>query len=296
MNTPLHELHEPFLASPPMARHQTTAPRDLEAIRGEIDAIDEAIYDLVERRAALADEVRLVKPDRGAAALRPAREGRMLRRLAARPRGKMSLEQVWRLWRELIMANSRLQFPLTVDTVAATGDLSLWDMGRAHFCFETGMSAHGDAGQALAALESGAHRVALLPFAEATWWERLTPGGRHRVFGVLPMIRPGEADEIPEAALVGEVSLADSGGDVSVVRARGGELAARLPQALATAGLEPAYQHLWPGRDMAVIGVAGFLPEAAEAPAPLPQLCAPGLDALVVGAHPRAVSPKEPQE
>jgi chorismate mutase len=276
-----------------MARPKTNAPRPLEAIRGEIDAIDDRILELVVRRAALAEEVRQAKTDHGAAALRPAREGQMLRRLAGRPRGQISVEQLWRLWRELIMANARLQFPLTVDTVAGTRNLALWDMGRAHFCFETEMCAHDDACAALAALGAGGGRVALLPFGEAAWWRGIKPGGP-RVFGVLPMIaQAGEEAAPPRAALVGEVALSDGGADATVLRAVGdGVGTARLDQVLDRAGLDQVYR-LTPEPGVAIVGVAGFLPTAPSAPAPLPALSGQGLAVSVLGAHARALSARE---
>lgn len=65
--------------------------RSLETIRAELDEIDERIHALVVRRAGLADEVRHAKTDTGAAALRPAREAQMLRRIAGFDSGRMGL-------------------------------------------------------------------------------------------------------------------------------------------------------------------------------------------------------------
>lgn len=259
--------------------------RPLESIRAEIDQIDDRILELVARRAALADEVRRAKTDSGAAALRPAREAQMLQRLAARDRGEMALEQVWRLWRELIMANARLQFPFTVDTVAASRDLELWDLGRAHFCFETDMEAHPTAEEALERTAGGPARVALLPARDEAWWRRLARAdGRVRIFAALPMIAES-GGAAPRALLASDIALQPCGSDITVIHieaSRGAFAAEAVDGGLARTDLRAVYSLR--DRHAALVGVAGFLDGVERAPAPLSGL-GPELKATIVGAH-----------
>ena len=269
-----------------MTAGDATTIRSLDAIRTELDSIDDRIHALIVERAALANEVRKAKDDRGVAALRPAREAAMLRRLAARPHGGLALEQVWRLWRELIMANSLLQFPFTVDTVAASRDLDLWDMGRAHFCFETPMHAHHDAVSALEQIKTSPARVALLPSADDAWWPGLAEAsGGWRIFAALPMIDTARGTT-PRAFVVGDVVLVASGDDITVLHlaAQNGIDEAALRATLERMGHAVAY---WiAGTGQALVGLSGFLDAAGTAPQSWPDLDAePGVTATIVGAH-----------
>lgn len=286
-NTPLHATaHKPgwtFF----MTRPDAPDARPLDTIRAELDAIDERIHALVVRRAGLADEVRRAKTDTGAAALRPAREAQMLRRLSGLDSGAMELGQIWRLWRELIMANARLQFPFVVDTVAASHDHGLWDMGRAHFCFETEMEAHDTSPAALARAAAGPARVALLRTADTTWWSDLAGhGGRLRVFNALPMIAAADG-EAPSAMVIGDVALSESGDDVTVllVRASSPDGAGDAVRALRTAeGIGLAYSVL--GGGAALVGWRGFHQTTAPA---LAAALGGGVDVAVIGIHPSPV-------
>jgi len=265
-----------------MTRPDAPVDRPLETIRAELDRIDERIHELVVRRAGLADQVRRAKTDTGAAALRPAREAQMLRRLAAFDGGAMQLVQIWRLWRELIMANARLQFPFIVDTVAAHHDLDLWDMGRAHFCFETDMEAHDDSLAALSRAASGPARVALLRSADATWWPQIasrTAG--MRVFTALPMIaeNPGSP---PSAMVIGDVELAPSGNDVTVVFMSVNAMPGDLPAAVA-----PKLAYSIVGPTGTLIGWPGF---SDEVPPALESALGGTAGATVIGIHAAPVS------
>src|SRR5690242_2942055 len=83
----------------------------LDDLRGEIDQIDDAIHDLVMRRAALAERIGALKDSSarvdgvtaaGAAYLRPGREATVLRRLVGRHNGSFPLPALVRLWREIM--------------------------------------------------------------------------------------------------------------------------------------------------------------------------------------------------
>lgn len=264
-----------------MTRPDAPIARSLDTIRAELDEIDERIHALIVRRAGLAEEVRRAKTDTGAAALRPAREAQMLRHLAGLNRGAMELGQVWRLWRELIMANARLQFPFVVDTVAASHDHELWDLGRAHFCFETAMEAHDDALGALGRATAEPARVALLRTADQRWWGELAkPGTSMRIFNALPMIaeHPGEA---PAAMVIGDVDPGVSGDDVTVFLVRctnSGDDAV----AAASATRDDGIAYMLPGDKEVLIGWRG----AHDAPpAALSRVLGDDTESSVVGMH-----------
>src|SRR3546814_11677568 len=73
----------------------------LDDLRRQVDEIDDAIHDLLMRRAKLGESIGLVKGD-GRATLRPEREAQILRRLASRPEerpeGKECVRTVSHWW------------------------------------------------------------------------------------------------------------------------------------------------------------------------------------------------------
>ena len=88
------KIQKPMSASPP----------SLEELRREIDEIDDAIHDLLMRRAQVVEQIGIAKrPDNQI--FRPGREAIILRRLAARHTGAFPIAVVVRIWREMIAAS-----------------------------------------------------------------------------------------------------------------------------------------------------------------------------------------------
>ena len=63
---------------------------DIEKLRGEIDAVDDELLELINRRAALAGRIGALK--QGAPAYRPERETQILRRVAENSPGPLAAE------------------------------------------------------------------------------------------------------------------------------------------------------------------------------------------------------------
>lgn len=110
--------------------------KELERIRAEIDRIDLQIQDLLNRRAACAQEVAEVKKAEiaglpadagdaaGAAAVsfyRPEREAQVLRRVMERNRGPLPADEVAHIFREIMSACLALEKPLTVAFLGPEG-------------------------------------------------------------------------------------------------------------------------------------------------------------------------------
>ncbi|VAW16215.1 hypothetical protein MNBD_ALPHA09-626 [hydrothermal vent metagenome] len=195
----------------------------LKAVRAKIDRIDEELHRLMVERTELARNVWKAK-DRtmaGLAAVRPAREAQMLRAFAARHRGQISLPVLWRIWRELIIANIRAQVPVAVHVADGGPGAGMWDLARAHFGFDTEMTRHGGAAAAVRAAAAGA-AIAVLPAESADDWAgELRAQDRFCIFDALPQIvasrAPGPLCQGPAAYLAGDVALEPTGADTSVV-------------------------------------------------------------------------------
>jgi chorismate mutase/prephenate dehydratase len=74
------------------------AGADLPALRAELDRLDDAVHDLLMRRAEVVQQVGALGV-KGAVPLRPGREASIVRRLLARHRGAFPAAGIVRLWR-----------------------------------------------------------------------------------------------------------------------------------------------------------------------------------------------------
>lgn len=160
----------------------------LEALRAEIDLIDDQIHDLLMRRTDVVQAIAKIK-NSGAGekqlvpslAWRPEREARILRRLAKRHRGDLPFGLVLRLWRELVAATTGLQGPFSI-ALPRTADplthLELWSLARAYYGDDTPIEVLEDAHAVLEAVVRRAGVIGVLPAVPADdadpWWPDLT--------------------------------------------------------------------------------------------------------------------------
>ncbi|MFO7275688.1 MAG: prephenate dehydratase [Pseudomonadota bacterium] len=114
-------------ASRRSARRGAVAERplkpDLEAIRRQIDRIDEQLHALLNERARLAQQVGISKNAEGRTVdfYRPEREAQVLRKARERNRGPLRDEEILRLFREIMSACLAQQEPLKVAYLGPEG-------------------------------------------------------------------------------------------------------------------------------------------------------------------------------
>lgn len=111
----------------------------IDDLRREIDAIDDAMHDLVMRRADLAASIRARSAD-GASAIHPACEASVLRRLLHRHRGPFPGHALVRIWCELISGAARSGQSFSVAVHAPEKSVGYWDVARDHFGSATHMT------------------------------------------------------------------------------------------------------------------------------------------------------------
>ena len=132
-----------------------TPDSSLDALRREIDAIDDAILDLLVKRFAATARVKDAKSRDGSIAaspFRPAREAAVLRRLAERSGARLPADTLVRLWRVILSSSTQSQAPVTLHvTEELAQDIAARIDVAQHFC---GMAvrSHPDATAAFAAL------------------------------------------------------------------------------------------------------------------------------------------------
>lgn len=246
----------------------------LDAIRREIDLIDDEILDLLGRRFAAARRVKATKALDGSIAsspFRPAREAAMLRRLLARRGATVSPDVLVRLWRVILSASTQLQAQVTLHLdEALDGDLVTRLLIGEHFCAMQ-VEVHATASRALDAIRTRKGDLAIAN-VNSDWAENFAPEDKAsaRVIGTLPAICSGRQ---PLLLVFGHAEPQESGDDETLILSRGDspELASALWQAAI-------------GR-FTLTSLPGFLSEASLLRDPLSRL--PG--ARIAGRCPRPI-------
>ena len=251
-------------------------PPDLAALRGELDELDDALHDLLQRRATVVEKVGQLGA-KGRIALRPGREAAIIRRLVARHAGRFSAASLVRTWRELIGGMTALQgaYSLAICDPDPAGAYTA--VAREHFGALVPLRTYRTPAQAIGEISNGSATAAVLPLptewenAAAAWWTALLhkDDPRIHVTASLPfwMPRPEGAPKV-QAFVVSAAPPDPSGADRSLL---GLEVAleqsrARLAQGLAAAGFDAGATVLRrdPGDTSArvLVDVAGFVTEA----------------------------------
>jgi len=176
----------------------TSKPPKLADLRDEIDALDDALLDILERRMTVAMKVAELKGDDGLLKLRPKREGAIVARLA----GKATIASealIAHVWRELMAHSRQSQARMEVRLYASGSATALREAARERFGRVTPIVEAKSPGDALAAAAAG-EVVALIELDGSAWWRAMPEGVA--MFGVLG---PPEA----RAVMVGRMADAD---------------------------------------------------------------------------------------
>ena len=99
-------------------------PSTLTALRERIDAVDRELLALLNRRAALAQEVGELKKREGSPVFRPEREAQVIDGLKAANAGPLANASVAPIWREIMSACRSLESPLRVACLGPAGTFS----------------------------------------------------------------------------------------------------------------------------------------------------------------------------
>ena len=97
---------------------------ELLALRGRIDAVDRELLALLNRRAALAQEVGEIKKREGSVVFRPEREAQVIDALKAANPGPLKTDSIAPIWREIMSACRALETPTRVAYLGPAGTFS----------------------------------------------------------------------------------------------------------------------------------------------------------------------------
>jgi len=284
-----------------------SADRSLEALRQEIDAIDETLHDLIMRRTSVVEKVRDLK--RGhKVKIRPAREAEILYRLVSRHQGPFPKRELIRMWRELIVATLSFEGPFSV-AVHMPGETSAyWDLARDQYGSFTPMTGHESVRRVIEAVRSQEATVGVLPMPRrddgAPWWPHVAAANPDmpRIIARLPFAGPGNGRGGDlEALVICPVVQEPTGRDRSFLcfeaaREMGLD---RLAATLSDAGLPTTFAAVWHDTETAgnwlhLVEVDGFvaaddprLPGAAHA------LGRPVESVIPLGGYATALTPED---
>ena len=99
-------------------------PKTLAELRIQIDAVDGELLALLNRRAALANEVGEIKRAEGSPVFRPEREAQVINGLQTANGGPLKPENVATIWREIMSACRALEAPQRVAYLGPKGTFS----------------------------------------------------------------------------------------------------------------------------------------------------------------------------
>ena len=281
---PLHRGGHPLLqavtfeapmsnTSSPAPTTPATAQEQLAVLRAELDGLDDAIHDLLMRRALVVERVGALGA-KGKVPLRPGREAAIVRRLLGRHSGKLPRRVIPRLWRELLAGTTAMQGNYTIavcQTDPASGFIAC---AREHFGVLSPMRVHRTPAQAIGEVSAGTAIAAVLPMPTDdetqgnAWWTALLHRDEPRIHVVarLPFWAPRSVGAPQVQGLVVAAGAPDPSGDVRSLLGLefSSEISrARVAAALTTAGFTPGTTILrrLSGAPVAyaLVDVAGFV-------------------------------------
>lgn len=206
---------------------EANGEKTLDEVRREIDSIDDAMHDLLMRRANLAAEVAAAKARdaqaQGAGGFipfRPKREVELLRRLAGRNQGALALGVVSRIWREIVAFMSQIQGPFRA-IMWAGGGMAFWELTRNGYGSTVPVMPIEDCDEIIEVCAQDPCAVGVLPWPATTatpWWLALSKTAGVRVVMALPVI---SASGVPEALSVAQAEFEATDADTSLLVIKG---------------------------------------------------------------------------
>jgi len=225
----------------------------LEGVRRQIDAIDDALQDLLIKRTALVETVRTLKAGERVK-IRPAREAEIVYRLIARHHGAFPRRELVAIWRLIITATLSSEVPFSVAVHMPPGQGGYWDLARDHFGIFTPVTRHTSVHSTIEAVHRQDATVGGLPVPQQDdkdpWWRHLVTSqpDAPRVIARLPFAGPSNSiGGDLEALVICPVEQTPTGRDRSYLVV---ELDKRLGMnqfklALETAGLTHRFTSVW---------------------------------------------------
>lgn len=247
-----------------------SAEKSLDALRLEIDAIDDSIHDLIIRRTEVVEGIRDLKRHHKIK-IRPDREAEILGRLTARHKGPFPKRELVRIWRELIVATLSFEGPFSIAVYMPEDASGYWDLARDQYGSYSPMSGHASVRRVIEAVRSQDATVGVLPLPSRDdpdpWWRHLanTRPDAPRIVARLPFAGGSNGrDSNLEALAICPLVQRPTGRDRSflVVETKREIGLHRLASGLTECGLTPCLTMMW--HDAQTTGSWLYLAEVDE--------------------------------
>ena len=230
----------------------SAAPRPLDELRQEIDAIDRQLHALIQQRGGLAADIAEIKNLESIDRVRPGREAVLLRALVERHEGEFPIGALLRMWREMISSLVLMEMPeYSVAVYASGGEQACWDLARDQFGSRTPMTMHLSARDAISQVLIGAAALAVVPSptedAPGNWWLNLRAPDAPKILYRLPFFGHGNArggnNDAPDAFAIGHMTPEATGDDRTafVLETMGDISRSGLLEILVGANLQPRF-------------------------------------------------------
>lgn len=195
----------------------------LDDIRRELDAIDDEMHALIMRRANIMHRVAAAKARQNGGAVgfavRPGREAQMMRRLMGAHAGDLPFPVIYRMWKELINGQTRLQTNLELGLAEdAVDPMALTDLARDQFGSNTPLRRFANAGALIDTVAAETGLAGVLEAKASGWWQALaktrkTDQAAPYIIVALPFVCANAAS--PQAYAIGPDAPEPSGDDVT---------------------------------------------------------------------------------
>lgn len=249
----------------------------LDALRREIDAIDDTIHDLIMRRTQFVEQVREIKRDLRVK-IRPSREAEIVYRLIGRHHGPFPKRELVAMWRQLIVATLSFEGPFSVAVYVPPDGAGYWDLARDHFGIFTPATRHTSVRTVIEAVHRQDATVGVLPLPQHEdrdpWWRHLVTQQPEvpRIIARLPFAGHGTGlGAKVEALAICPVGLTPTGRDRSVFAIDMDNRVSvnQLTQVLRDLDLPVTFATAWreeqgPSAWLQLVEVDGFLDEADD--------------------------------
>jgi chorismate mutase-like protein len=192
----------------------------LSDLRNEIDEIDKKLHDLLMRRVEIGREVAEAKTGADSGPnLRPGREAQIIRGLAARNNGPLSMGSVVRIWREILSANLNQQIEIRAATLSS--DVEFQGLATEYVGTASKLLYLDNIEGVIKCVAKGEAEIAILPDLKMSihgrWWPKLMnlyENKKLNIISHLPVI--GSIAKKPSAFIIAAQEPEISGNDTSV--------------------------------------------------------------------------------
>lgn len=191
---------------------------ELDDIRREMDAIDDGLMNLLERRFAASEHVRTIKSRNGSLAsspYRPAREAAILRRLLGRPKSLVPADLLVRLWRVILTGSTQSQAPVTIHVSKHLNSSMGLRLRIRDYFGAIPVEEYRDEAQALLQVNTSPGDICIVE-TNSPWADAFAEGkaGLARVVACLPFLRD---DTIPKLLVFGHSTSEPTGDDETLM-------------------------------------------------------------------------------